>query len=265
MDNMLFNPNSKGLELLEAAIRENAHTMSSELLEALSRAYDVTNEEMEENHATDWYDVAAHAHDFVRDVDKKIKGIFEKVEGLLEEVNSDDEIYDSIYKGVVAEIEKYEYEDYEYVPEFDSIDRSKEQMGKMMKMGYRFNCEASKDIQREHDEKVLEDNRLQEEKRLEDIRKKEIAEKEKQDRVMYEKWKELYGKESPIILTWLEKVDSEIYRVRSYESSIDARYNTNTKKVSGKGSRNHKNEIIECVNSYIQFIEGVSTIEEKTS
>lgn len=44
---MLLRGNSRGLELFEEAIRENASTISSDLLDKLTHAYEVTNEEME--------------------------------------------------------------------------------------------------------------------------------------------------------------------------------------------------------------------------
>lgn len=249
---MLFRPNSRGLEMLEEAIREHKDGMSNEMLQALTNAYEMINEEVGEAGVLDLDDVEEKVYEFVKGIDFKITNIFENVEKLLEDIESEDEVYDSIYRDVLAEFEKYEFEEFIYDSDSESNNSCKTQMKKMMDMGYRFNCEMSKEIQKEHDAEVI---KLEQEKK--DREYTELLKKHEEK--FSQKWEE-YRENINLLLDvrYIGKRDANTYELRRYDE-LDVLYNSITQKISGKGSRKYKEQVIEYVNHYIEFMNKMSS------
>lgn len=174
-----------------------------------------------------------------------------KIEKLFETVDDDDQnkVFDYLFDKVMVELENYKSEEFEYESDTAYGLTEKKEIEKMINAGYRFNSGVGLSVQIEKDKRERKEST---ERKLKEIEEKRKQQQRENDKLLSSEWKEIANKLA-IPSMRVNKTDDGKYNVRSYEMGIDATYDSISGKVSGKGSRGFKNEIIECATRYIEL------------
>ena len=172
---MLTRPNSEGLSLLEEAIRNAGVTGSA--LESLTHAYEVINNN--EGNVDALYDTIELADECINGAIYQVEEISEEIDDFYNKADENISVEDfflQVSETVSNVIQKINDSIEKYVYKRDSMGSSniqsqKDEMKKMISLGYRFNCPLSREIQADHD-KMITENNFKEQK---DLFKKETS------------------------------------------------------------------------------------------
>lgn len=239
----MMRPNSLGLARLEQLIRENGEAFDSTLLYELEDAYTTINDEMDEAVLYDAEDVDYHL-ECVKD---DVKCLIDEVISVFDfDVPEDDETseqaVDRIQQKIEEVVNSFSYSGIDYEEDDFRTDipvTEEEQIKKMIDSGYTFTSGAGleltkeKQLQQEKEEAAKVYSRLQ--------------------KSIDSEWRDF------TIALGMEKVEvtkdgDEKYILYSYDRA-NATYDKTTGKVSGKGARKFKEQLLVCAVEYIRLEE----------
>lgn len=237
----VMRSNSEGLEKLLSFIYENGDLLGNEKLFELEDIYSEINDEF-------FYG----KEDFKHDMAYEIGGLLSTEDESTSVANMADDLDDLFVFADISEqasaqetiehlhgkakkvFEKYQKDDedsslYSKIEEIIFSEGRpaslRDEMLKMIKAGYVFNCDYGK------------------------LLKSEI-ERDRRESEAAEEFRKL-GSEFPLPYAKVREIDFVTYGVQNYE--VDAIYDLRNEKVTGKGSRKLKDEIIQTINMYLEF------------
>lgn len=239
---MLFRANSDGLELFQQAIEDNKHMSDQEALEQFIHAYKVSNEEVIET--DNLYDTIEDAIIHIDKLKDEIVSADQKIDDLFNNSN-DDTTIEEFFIDVCNVLENVEIKEFDYdqkESEESKQYRRDNEIEKMVKLGYRFEAGQGRAISDKADK---EKHAMITEKRLKAI---EVS----KSNFMIDSIKKFTG-ETILKDFKAKKIDDNRYEVYSYRHSIDAIYCATKNKVTGKGSRKYKEDLLKFILHYIEL------------